>query len=219
MLIRFIKPSYEIDMLGQTGIEKLKMIERAGKTCYKAEYNITEDSYLKFVEMITKRGHLSVIEHSYFSVRVICDRGISHEIVRHRLMSFSQESTRYCAYNNAMEFIIPSWCDIEPFEDSLDDFKLDYPKDHPGYRDSLWCNACADSAISYKELLDSGWRPEQARSVLPNSLKTEIVITGNLRNWQHFFLLRDHSAAHPDMRTLAHEIHNDIKNLIPIMFD
>ena len=224
MDIKFIKPSYEIDMLGQTGIEKLKCIEQKGKICYKAEHNITDDSYLKFIKMIIDKGHHSVLEHASISFKFTCDRGVSHELVRHRTgIGFSQESTRYCNYNNAIEFIIPSWSNIQPYETNILDVSqsLVQLKDFDGMTDGdfEWQNQCVNAACSYERLLNIGWKPQQARSVLPNSLKTEIWATPNLRELRHIFKLRTPPAAHPDFRALSIPMLADVKRLIPIVFD
>ena len=133
--------------------------------------------------MILKRGHESVLEHASATARFICDRGVTHEIVRHRIASYSQESTRYCDYEGGhVAFVIPPWVDVEPGECDFSEIR-----DIAGME---WFNHMLDAEQAYKTLREGGWRPEQARSVLPNSLKTEIVMTANLREWRHFFKLR-----------------------------
>ena len=208
-------------MLGQTGIEKLKCIEQKGKICYKAEHNITDDSYLKFIKMIIDKGHHSVLEHEYVSFKFICDRGVTHELVRHRTgIGFSQESTRYCNYNNSISFIIPSWCDnIKECELEIDSDTIPEWFDNLTLSESIWIESMMSSAINYNILLNNGWKPQQARSVLPNSLKTEIWCTPNLRELRHIFQLRTSPAAHPDFRALSIPMLADIKQLIPIVFD
>jgi thymidylate synthase (FAD) len=228
--IKFIKPSFTVEM-PMNGLDMLKHIEKAGRTCYKSEDKITDDSAEQFVKMIVKRGHDSVLEHCSFSVRFICDRGVSHELVRHRLASFSQESTRYVGYGDEIVFIIPSWCDIKPFEHKgwciykegengpmweLDLISDQLVNDTP---ECIWAYNMADTARAYGELLNKGWRPEQARSVLPNSLKTEIVVTANLREWRHIFKLRDSMAAHPDMRAIMTPLHDKMSGMIPGVFE
>jgi len=204
-----VKPSTEI--LSVTP-DALKLIEIAGRTCYKSEHKITEESSYDFIRMILKKGH-AVLEHASMTVRFIVDRGVSHEIVRHRLASYSQESTRYCDYNNDhVTFIIPSWINDVPegtFYDLLCITKSSF----------LWFNTMLNIEWVYKDLRNKGWRPEHARSVLPNSLKTEIVMTANLREWRHFFKLRTSSAAHPQMREAAVPLLKNTKSLIPIVFD
>lgn len=196
--MKLIKPSFEI--LGDKidGIKLLKSIERIGRTCYKSEEAITEDSYIKFIKMILKRGHETVVEHEKVSVKIICDRGVTHEIVRHRLASYSQESTRYCNYGKMdIKFIFPS-------DFGLTDADIRVLKDIEAHYN--WC-------------LNIGRTPQQARYFLPNGLKTEIVMTCNLREWRHFFKLRTAKDAHPDMRKIAIPMLGEFQKLIPIIFD
>lgn len=218
--MKLIKPSFEI--LGNIdGNQILKSIEAAGRTCYKSEDKITEDSAIRFVSSIMKRGHESVIEHEKVSVRVVCDRGVSHEIVRHRLASYSQESTRYCNYGgNDITFIIPCWC--ENISEGIYTHVFNDILASPiGSTEAefQWLKAMRDSENYYQLLIAEGWQPQEARSVLPNSLKTEIVITMNLREWRHFFNLRTAKAAHPSMREIAIPMLQTFKNIIPIIFD
>lgn len=211
--MRLIKPSFEIlDQID--GLDILKKIEVAGRTCYKSEHKMTDESSIRFTDSIIKRGHESVLEHEKVSVKVICDRGVSHEIVRHRIASYSQESTRYCDYSGGhVTFIIPPWVEIEPGEyEAL--WINDYQPDA-----AIWYNFCISSELTYKEFIALGWKPEQARSVLPNSLKTEIVMTMNLREWRHFFKLRTAPAAHSQMREIAVPMLVKFQELIPVIFD
>jgi thymidylate synthase (FAD) len=169
------------------------LLEVAGRTCYKSECKGDPDA---FVRMVCSKNHESVLEHSMITVRFIIDRGVSHELVRHRLCSFSQESTRYCNYaKKGIVFVIPPWVDIEPG---------DYTQTHLSFEEheeSLpWFMACLRAEEYYLDLLSKGWTPQQARSVLPNSLKTEIVVTANAREWMHIFKLRTDTSAHPQMR-------------------
>lgn len=200
------------------GQQILQVIERAGRTCYKSEDKITDDSAKKFVQDIIKRGHESVLEHVSLSVRIITDRGVTHEIVRHRLASYSQESTRYCNYGKAGEvtFIRPVWVPPEDLKDKLWDGLVQSSELKPV---PLWYSACQASAIHYLGLLRMGWLPQHARTVLNNSLKTEIVMTANLREWRHFFKLRCSSAAHPQMRELALSMKKGFAEAIPVIFD
>ena len=206
-----IKPSHKILFISP---KPLETIEAAGRTCYKSEDKITEGSVEKFVRMIIKRGHHSVIEHAYMSVRFICDRGVTHEIVRHRLAAYSQESTRYCNYKGGVTFIIPPWVDIE----EGDYIGATKPRTliEAGAK---WFYCVNRAEIDYKDLLNFGWSPQQARSVLPNSLKTEIVMTANLREWMHVFKLRTSKTAHPQMRELMRPLLKEVKTLVPIIFD
>jgi thymidylate synthase (FAD) len=201
--MEIIKPRFEI--LDQIDGEKiLERIERYGRVCYKSEGRITPGSAREFVAMILKSGHESVIEHEKITVRVICDRGISHEIVRHRIASYSQESTRYCNYRTRGIQV------IEPF------FFLGKGNEEK-YR--LWREAMEACEKTYNTLIELGCSPQEARSVLPNSLKTEIVITCNLREWRHFFRLRAAKRAHPQMREIAIPLLREFQRLIPVIFD
>ncbi|KAA0888725.1 FAD-dependent thymidylate synthase [Oryzomonas rubra] len=209
--MQLVKPSVEILHINT---DALQLIETAGRTCYKSEDKITADSAPKFSEMILKRGHESVLEHATASARFICDRGVTHEIVRHRIASYSQESTRYCDYGGAVAFVIPPWVDIEPGEYTGEDLTT-----IDDTLDRLWFVAMAGAEADYQHLREMGWRPEQARSVLPNSLKTEIVMTANLREWRHFFKLRCSPAAHPQMREVAIPLLAAMHAQIPVIFD
>jgi thymidylate synthase (FAD) len=213
--MRLIKPSHKILFISP---KPLEVIEAAGRTCYKSEDKITEGSAEKFVRMIIKRGHLSVIEHAYMSVRFICDRGVTHEIVRHRLAAYSQESTRYCNYKGGVTFIIPPWVDIEE-GDYGNKLYINPNQNDKELSKVRWFNSIFDSSQSYITLLFRGWSPQQARSVLPNSLKTEIVMTANLREWMHVFKLRTSKAAHPQMRELMCPLLKEMKTLVPVIFD
>lgn len=199
-----VKPSYEI----VSEIEKdkiLKNIEVIGRTCYKSEYKITKESCYKFIEMLLSNGHESVLEHEKISIKFICDRGVSHEIVRHRLASFSQESTRYCNYssdkfNNALTII-----DIRPF---MDDDQYEQ-----------WLEMMGICEDMYFTLINRGCSPQIARSVLPNSLKTEVVVTANIREWRTIFKQRTSIKAHPQMRQLMIPLLEELKDKLPILFD
>lgn len=200
--MKIIKPVFVIED-GVNGDAILKKLERCGRVCYKSEERITADSAKKFIAGIIKSGHESVIEHASITVRVICDRGVSHEIVRHRLGAYSQESTRYCDYRKAGEIVV-----IEP---------CFWIAGGPKYQ--IWKYAMENSEAAYNELIGMGATPQEARSVLPNSLKTEIDITYNLREWRHFFKLRCSKRAHPQMREITIPLLNEFKKLIPVIFD
>lgn len=205
--MKIIKPTAEIIApLDGTPVSRLLTIEAAGRTCYKSEDRITDGSAAKFVEGIIGRGHESVLEHVSFTVRFVCDRGVSHEIVRHRLASYSQESTRYCNYSSGKfggEITV-----IKPL--------FFAPGSRPYER---WKEACSDAEDAYFDLLEMGATPQEARSVLPNSLKTEVVMTANVREWRHFFRLRCSKAAHPQMREVAKIALRKAVLFIPVVFD
>lgn len=282
--MKLIKPSFDI-LDQQCGLEGIyKQIEIAGRTCYKSEDKITEDSAKGFVDRMIKSGHGAMLEHGTVylampmetiipieanrwgkytknpyskgfkicevngqkrvavttnlrvlvendwlddlqyiceptehhekrvTVRFICDRGVSHEFVRHRVFSFAQESTRYCNYskskfNNEITFIIPCWTDIP----EGDYGSRVYPKIvQRGWHDGvaqIFIDDCRYSEDGYFRLLNEGWAPQQARAILPNSLKTELVMTGFISDWKHFFELRDAASAHPQAQELAHPLH------------
>jgi thymidylate synthase (FAD) len=187
--------------------EILSNIESFGRVCYKSEANITKTSAGTFIANIIKRGHESVIEHEKITIKIICDRGISHEIVRHRIASYSQESTRYCNYSNdkfgnELTFIKPIF-----WEETSEEYKI-------------WREEMQRIEKSYLKLTKSLKVPaEQARSILPNSLKTEIVVTMNLREWRHFFKLRTSKRAHPQMREISIPLLNKMKELLPPVFE
>lgn len=203
--MRIVKPGYEI-MTPIDGVQILKHIEACGRVCYKSEGKTTTDSYLKFVQSIIGRGHEAVIEHYSLTVKFICDRGVSHEIVRHRLASFCQESTRYCNYAK------------DQFDGHITVVKpLFFDENTYGYK--CWKRACEAAEMEYFALLNAGCAPQQARAVLPNSLKTEIIMTANLREWRHFFKLRTALAAHPQMREITIPLLNELKASLPVIFD
>ena len=203
--MRIISPSFQF-FEPVNGEAILKRLERAGRVCYKSEGNIAEGSAEKFIANLIKRGHESVLEHEKLTVSVICDRGVTHELVRHRIASYSQESTRYCNYSNEkfgreLTFIKPCF----------------WPEDSAGY--AIWKEQMQQIETAYLQLIDSGATPQEARSILPNSLKTEIVVTMNIREWRHFFRLRTASAAHPQMREIAGLILAGFRAEIPVLFD
>ena len=227
--MRLVKPSYKIESQID-GESILQAIELAGRTCYKSEDKISLHSSKKFVELVLARGHESVIEHTSLSIRFIVDRGVTHELVRHRLVAYSQESTRYCNYGGGVTFVIPSWVDIEPGEYDYDPTaKIDYTRwkqrlegdgELANYTTSgNWFEHMLSSEIVYAQLLKQGWSPQQARSVLPNSLKTEIVATTNIREWRHILRLRTSKVAHPQMLEIMLPLLSELKDRIPILFD
>lgn len=214
--MKLIKPYFVIEHL-RSGSDILKSIEKYGRTCYKSEDKITPSSAEKFCRMVVDRGHLSVVEHECATVRFICDRGVTHELVRHRLVSYSQESTRYCNYSGGVTFIIPPWTHWEDSEYTYEDMR-DRVVSKPS-PDLLWAWSMAQAEKHYLHLLQLDWSPQQARSVLPNSLKTEIVTTANLREWRHIFKLRTSKKAHPQMRELMVPLLIGFRGAVPVIFD
>lgn len=206
-----VKPTVEIiDMADYADI--LRKIEKIGRVCYKSEDKIQDGSAEKFIAGIIKRGHESVIEHESVSVRVICDRGVTHEIVRHRVASYSQESTRYCNYSKDKFQNQISVIDIS----TGFSYDMENPADRQKYE--IWQEAMENAEKSYFQMLEAGASPQEARSVLPNSLKTELVMTMNLREWRHFFKLRLASGAHPQMREIAKLILEVFRQKLPVFF-
>ena len=207
--MKIIEPSYEIlTEISEGGIKELQHIEKIGRVCYKSEDKITEDgeSAKKFVKMLIGRGHEAMIEHSSLSVKFTVDRGVSHELVRHRIASFAQESTRYCNYSkdkfdNGITFIKPFF----------------FREDTQNYKE--WVHAMGMAEKLYLQMLKDGATPQEARSVLPNSTKTEITITANYREWRNFFKLRTAKAAHPQMVQVTRPLLKELKTRLPIIFD
>jgi thymidylate synthase (FAD) len=288
--MRLIKPSFEIiyQLPGELGL--LKHIETCGRVAWKSEDRTTDDSYLKFIEMLKSVNHGSVLEHgtvylkvpviastindgilsryihnkyskckeneSYLyittnyrvildnncfddiiylceptefhekriTVRFVCDRGVSHEFVRHRVFSFTQESTRYCNYSkdkfdNQLTYIIPCW--FEGLKESTVEERKEVYRDKAeetnGWHSSdnaenNWVISLLDNEITYIDLIEKGWKPQQARAILPNSLKTELIMTGFESDWEHFFMLRDAAGAHPQASELATPLHIEFEN-------
>jgi thymidylate synthase (FAD) len=203
--MNIIKPSFVIETQ-LSGDEVLRRIEQACRTAYKSEDKITPESAPQFVARILKLGHESVLEHVSLTVRMQCDRGVTHEIVRHRIASYTQESTRYCDYSKGKfggEITV-----IEP---------CFWERGTPHY--NVWRRASEAAEQAYQELISLGASPQEARSVLPTCLKTEILITMNLRAWRHFFDLRTEAAAHPQMREITLPLLEAFKRRIPVVFD
>lgn len=203
--MKIIKPSIEI-LDNITPVEVLKKLELCGRVCYKSEDKITDESAVKFISNIIKRGHESVLEHVSFSVRFICDRGVTHEMVRHRIASYSQESTRYCNYSKGQfngEITVIEPCFLVPGTEGYD----------------MWYRACQMAEQYYFSMLNWGCSPQEARAVLPNSLKTEIVMTANVREWRHFLKLRTSKAAHPQIKEVANMLLTQLNFILPSLFD
>lgn len=203
--MKIINASVEI-LTPLDGDAILRHIEQCGRVCYKSEHRITDGSAEKFVRGIIKRGHEAVLEHFDITARFICDRGVSHEIVRHRMASYCQESTRYCNYSK--EGFGGEITVIEPIY--LDKYSSGY---------GLWEVSCRQSEKAYFDLLNWGCTPQEARAVLPNSLKTEVVMTANLREWRHFLRLRTDPAAHVQMREVAGQLLDQLRERVPVVFD
>ncbi len=203
--MKIVDPYFDVLNM-PAGADVLKHIELAARTCYKSEDKISADSAMRLLRALLKSGHHSVFEHVSASVRVVCDRGISHEIVRHRLCAFSQESTRYANYakdkfGQEITVIRPFFWDVqsEPFQ--------------------VWKVQMESAEKAYLALIAAGASAQEARSVLPNSLKTEIVMTANMREWRHIFKLRCAGASHPQIRQVMLPLLDRFRSEIPVLFD
>lgn len=183
----------------------LELIEDAGRVCYQSRSSKSEYTAINFVQNLIRNHHMSVLEHASATVDIVTDRGISHELVRHRIASYSQESTRYCKYDDAITVINPNDCRITPLLTTAEF--------------AAWKEAMEQAAYSYMKLRDSGASPQIARQVLPISLKTEIVMTANFREWLHFLHLRTHTSAHPMMQSLAYDILDLLFTKCPTIFN
>lgn len=219
----------------------LRLIEKSGRTCYKTEGLIGDiEKTRHFVEDKIKRGHHSILEHVSICARAITDRGVTHELVRHRIASYSQESTRYCNYakdkfGQEITVILP----VEFYELYQPEWEERLKKDTFQTGEALWqqfgngddaskqiydqffawYKGCSLSETYYFDMIEGGAKAQLARAILVNSLKTEIVFTFNVREWLHFFALRDHAAAHPQIRALAHSIHIKFRDYFPVLFN
>ena len=193
--MRIVKPSVSIES-NISYNEALRIVENATRVCYKSEDKIKEGSAEKLIKGVIKAKHLGCIEHVSLTVKFICDRACSHQLVRHRLMSFNQKSQRYCKEDN-LEVIKP-----EGLENT-----------------SLWLESCRQAENAYAEMIRRGEKPEVARGVLPNSTATEIYATANLREWRHFFELRCHRAAQRDIRSLALSLLCQMFEKYPVFFE
>jgi thymidylate synthase (FAD) len=176
------------------------LVERSARICYQSESKSDDTSGEEFTAKLIKREHMAMIEFAHMAVKFITDRGVSHELVRHRLCSFAQESTRYCDYGGNVIFIRPS-----TFDSWDDAAQLD------------WRNAMLYAENSYRAMREKGLSPQQARSVLPNSTKTEIMVDANIREWLHIFKLRCAKAAHPDMQALMTPLRNEVFAAFPFL--
>lgn len=193
--MRIVKPSVSIES-NISYNEALRIVENATRVCYKSEDKIKEGSAEKLIKGVIKAKHFGCIEHVSLTVKFICDRACSHQLVRHRLMSFNQKSQRYCK------------------EDNLEVIKPEGLKNT-----TIWIESCRQAENAYAELIKRGEKPEVARGVLPNSTATEIYATANLREWRHFFELRCDRTAQKDIRILALELLCQMFEKYPVFFE
>lgn len=199
--MKIIKPQVIIER--DFSSTDIRFLERVIRTCYKSEDKIGPGTADALVEMIQDRGHMAMLEHIGATVRFITDRGVSHELVRHRVASFAQESTRYCNYakekfGGELTFVEPPFFDVGQF--------------------ARWRLSVANDELDYLALIDLGAKPEEARTVLPNSLKTEIVVTANAREWLHILDLRASPKAHPQMRQIMRPLARHWEIKVPALF-
>lgn len=206
--MKIIEPSFEIvdPTSKKDGIKLLQKIERMARISHRSEDRQTSDSWEKFLKaVVIDHGDWSVVEHTSATVIFRVDRGVTHELVRHRLFSFTQESTRFVngkkSYPCGLEFIQPSG------------FK-------EGTQESCWwADSVVRLEIMYLNMLDNGIRPQEARSILPNSLASTIAVSGNLRAWRWLFLARTTKETHPDFRRITLPLLEEFKNRIPVIFN
>jgi thymidylate synthase (FAD) len=184
----------------------VSFLEAVGRVCYKSEDRITKDGGEAFLRRIRERGHEAILEHYSVSARFVCDRAIANEIVRHRLASYAQESTRYIKYGGEKDIVFIDPCGA-------------FGWDNGGMNHLRWCAAMEDAEAYYNDLIKAGSTPQEARSVLPNSLKTELIMTANIREWRHFFKLRTDKSAHPQMREITIPLLEKFKALMPVLFE
>lgn len=231
--IKFVFPKFKINaVLNEKKI--LKHLEKCGRRCYQSDNKITKDSCYKFVSNLITRGHESVLEHFSFSVTFICSRAISHQLVRHRISSFSEQSQRYCNYAKKVQLqvIIPHWISEKDKEilakaGTITVYPVDWEQEIYNYiyfpnvseETLVWADSIGHSAESYRELVQAGFKPEEARSVLPNSIKTEITMSANIREWRHMLKLRTSPAADSEMRELMIPFLKQLKESLPTLFN
>lgn len=208
--MKIIDPSVEL-INPPSYATALNTIEIAGRTCYQSEDKMTDDSAEDFIRQIIRRGHESVLEHVCVTVKFTCDRGVSHEIVRHRIGAYSQESTRYCNYSgdkfgNEITVVRPNFltCDVPAYN---------------GDKEDVWYDTCKSAEYGYFRMMEDGATPQEARSVLPNSLKTTLIATYNIREWRHFLRLRCAPDAHPQMQQVAKMALEQLRAWGPVFFE
>jgi len=211
--MKVIEQTHELISLPDNLLETL---EKAGRTCYKSEARITQDSAPKFVDMLVRKKHHAMIEFGDIIVRLTTNRGVTHEMVRHRLCSFAQESTRYVKYDGKMAFIRPVWSDKGLLGQWDQDGAI---PERLAQGDQIWLKSMLRAEAEYTQLIQEGWKAQAAREILPNSLKTEIVVKANIREWRHIFALRCAKSSHPQMVALMQPLLADLKSKLPVVFD
>lgn len=204
--MKVIQPSFTLStpagpLTSEAGVQMLRFIEKQARISHRSEEAQTEDSWKRFIQaVVIGHGDWSVVEHASVTATIRTDRGVTHELVRHRLFSFTQESTRFVRYKTELEFIDPLFQTPSPSR-------------------FTWDAAMMDAESSYFDMLDWGAKPQEARSVLPNALAATIAVTGNLRNWRHFFLMRSSKETHPDFKRITVPMLRDFQRLIPLLYE
>ena len=212
MRLTIVEPSYTI-MRAPTR-EDLKFIELCGRTCYRSEDRITDTSASKFVRGLRESRHESVIEHASATVRLVCSRSCSHQLVRHRLASYSQESQRFCnGAKKGFTFICPVSIGIPPGT-----YQHPYPENFTA-KQLYWLKCRFQECCEYMDAIEAGEKPEDARECLPNATKTEIVMTCNMRMWRHVFTERCAPAAQAQIRKLMQGVLREFNDITPELFD
>lgn len=225
--MKIVRPSVSVNYMPFTK-EMYEAIERAARVCYKSEDQIGPGTAERIINKLLTNGHEAMIEHMSVSLKFTCDRGVSHELVRHRIASFAQESTRYCNYSkdksdNQVSFIVPEWFEYGAgYYNEILDGNMSAKISVLCPEEVIWMKQMELAEEAYMKLLELGWSPQQARTVLPNSLKTEIIVTMNLREWRHFFNLRylgTTGTPHPQMREVAAKAFDIMYRALPIIFE
>jgi thymidylate synthase (FAD) len=207
--VKTIQPSFELSTpfgpaTPEVGVQLLRFVESQARISHRSEESQTEDSWRRFIQaVVVEKGDWSVTEHASLTATIRVDRGVTHELVRHRLFSFTQESTRFVRYKGEMQFIVPA-----PPERA----------DDPVFME-LWSKGMEQAEENYQQAISQNWRPQEARSLLPNALAATVAVTGNLRNWRLFFLMRTSKETHPDFRRITIPMLEEFKRVVPILFD
>jgi thymidylate synthase (FAD) len=238
--MKIIRPYAKIQTKDLYPADSMRQIEWCSRISHRSEEAQSPDSWKRFIEeVVLKHGDWSVVEHISVTVDAVVDRGITHEWVRHRLFSFTQESTRFVNYTkekngkikNPPLFIYPNpEVDCRACFEGYEPKRIDVHDDHwthedvdglilPCEYDETWLAGISHAEIVYKGLLSKGWRPQEARSVFPNALASRLITTGNLRNWRHFFIMRTTAEAHPQMRQVTIPLLAEFKTAFPLLFD
>jgi thymidylate synthase (FAD) len=204
--MKIVEPSFKLStpehsiLFRHNGVDMLRFIETQARISHRSEDRQTADSWERFIKaVVLEHGDWSVVEHASVTATLRVDRGVTHELVRHRLFSFTQESTRFVRYKEGLEFI--------------------HPVNAPYGCFANWDLALMQCEKTYEQLVDAGWRPQEARSVLPNALAATIAVTGNLRNWRHFFLMRTSKETHPDFKRITIPMLEEFKKIVPLLYD